>query len=437
MESSFIRRVGSAAALECGDRFYVDLRAGAVVGRVDDVVGIGAHTVLVRREYDSRAAARPSASLGVGWSLRHEGLASARASHGVGSHIDVRLCGEVIASAEVTMRRARVCVRRFELSEGRLCRVRDERDAVIEEYEYDGPLLVAARTHDTPWRYFEYDDRGRRARCVRTWSATGARDRQITYVGRKAVVDDATGATWIVEHTDTDVTVIDPEMRRSSLAVVEAPSVAHGCDDIVFDASGAIAAVDVENVGRLKAKTDPLGRITELLRSDGERVSWRYERESTIAHATGRVGDGWLRAAIGSDGRILEQQPGSDRVGVARSIRCDEDGSVVEATVASEHAAIDNDREGRAVQVRLAGGRALTIVRDRAGRAVAVESEGMRRRIDELSREGAPPPDEIARSVIEGSACAQIASSPRDRAVQHVAVVLAHARALGCFAPPM
>lgn len=429
-----IQWLDATAALECGEHFHVDLRTGAVIGRFPELEGVGRSAPRILRRYDSRSPEqRPS--LGVGWSLAHDEIAPTTAATGV--QLDVRLGREGVAAIDATMRRARVCVRRFEMSAGQLLRVRDERERVIEEYEYDGPLLVAARSYDTPWRYFEYDDRGRRARCVRTWSATGKRDRRITYAGHATVVDDATGATWILERGGPELALLDPEMRRSIRAVDTDHGPGGGADlgcQPHFDASGAIVALDLPGVGRLAARTDAIGRVTELHGSNGERVVWQYEHDRTIAHASGAPGPA-SRLELSRTGLIRGLRDG--RSGRTLSAEYDGDGSLAALTIGESQALIENDAEGRAIVVRQGGELDRTIVRDRAGHPIAIESVGggARRKIDPSKP---LTDDDFVRSVLADETGA---ASVRDRlrpgsiahTEQHVRTTLASARVLGRF----
>jgi hypothetical protein len=284
-----------------------------------------------------------------------------------GAQFDVRVHDNAIAAVDLTMRRARVCVRFFEVKSGRLWRVRNERDEIVEEYDYDGDLLVAARIGHRPVRYFEYDDRGRRARCVRTWNATGARDRMITYAGLRTVVDDATGATWIVERGTDEPSWLDPEMRRITWNETKDTSFSEvSTCRVSSDASGAIRALEHPSLGSWSVQTDALGRVIEVQDRSNRRVFFRREGEYVTVQS---FRDASLETTLtyGADAEMRLYDLHRAPSGFTISARYDEDGALTLVLIGDEVAQVQNDLEGRPISVRFEDGQEQKIARDRAG----------------------------------------------------------------------
>ncbi len=361
-----IRWNDTTPVLECGRHLYVDLHTGAVNARIDDAIGIGVRSLRFGRAYDSRKRAQ-AVSLGTGWSLVSDGVSPSTAK------VDVRVRDGAIGAVDLTMHRARVCVRFFEVKAGHLWRVRNERDEVIEEYDYDGDLLVAARIGKWPTRYFEYDDRGRRARCVRTWSATGARDRMITYAGLRTIVDDATGATWIVERGPGEAAWLDPEMRRIL------PDEARHMDSssmcrMSFDASGVIRTLEHPSLGAWIAQTDAIGRIVEVSNSSNRRIFFRREGEYVTVQSFHGVS---LETTLthGAGETMLLYDLHDSRSGFTMSARYDEDGALTTLCMGERAVQVQNDAEGRPTWVRFEDGSEYEITRDRAGDVRGIESD--------------------------------------------------------------
>lgn len=384
-----IRLEGASPVLECGESIHIDLRSGAVMIDVVDAIGVGRHTVRLGRTYDSRR--RPeSVSLGLGWSLTRDGIGDtlSRVVHAEGAQLDLRVHDHVLGALELRLRRARACVRFFEVRSGHLWRVRDEHEHILEEYDYDGDLLVAARIGDRPTRYFEYDDRGRRARCVRTWSASGARDRMITYAGLRTVVDDATNASWIVLRGPDEIGWLDPEMRPVVPSEVsEESSMPSSGYKLSFDASGAISGLEHPALGAWRVTTDILGRVVELGEpSSQRRIVFRRAGEGvTVQSYRGAA----LEATLTHDAAMRLCHRHDLRSGLTMNARYDTDGALVSLQLGDEVAEIENDFEGRASIVRRTQGIEQRVVRNRAGDPIAIESSAgtvLLKEADELLR---------------------------------------------------
>lgn len=430
-----IRLEGASPVLECGQSIHIDLRSGAVIIDVVDAIGVGRHTVRLGRTYDSRRRAEP-VSLGLGWSLTREGIgdATSKVVHAEGAQLDLRVHENVLAALELRLRRARACVRLFEVRSGRLWRVRDEHEKILEEYDYDGDLLVAARIGDRPTRYFEYDDRGRRARCVRTWSASGARDRMITYAGVRTVVDDATNASWIVLRGPDENGWLDPEMRPvlPSGASEQSSGPSSVCK-LSFDASGAISGLEHPTFGAWRVGADVLGRVTELEEpSSQRRIYFRRGAEGvTVQSYRGAT----LEATLMLDAAMRLCHRHDLRSGITMNARYDADGVLVALQVGDEVAEIENDFEGRATVIRRNQGVEQRVARNRAGEPIAIESSTGRISVEEA--------DELVRAIVDASR--ELSSTPSPIRVEprlgqgseaHLRVVLCAVETLLSSHPP-
>lgn len=430
-----------AGRIPAGTGLAIDALGGHLVGAATDLQTIGSAPLRVERRYESSCA---RGALGVGWSLALDGrLVDLPADgrhviHAGRNVVEVERRGGVIARLEVRVAGTPVCVRRFEHDAERLIRVRDPRERVLEQYEYDGALLVGAQIGSTARRYFEYDDRGRRARCVRTWSATGRFDRALTYTRDATVIDDGVGETWIVRRHPLRG-VIDPELRESELSEsAPAPATRY---EVGFDVDGRLASIHLGG-HVLRTRTDAIGRVTAVTSGAGDLVTWAHdgpevravlERAGRTVSSLHASAEDWtqLRSLVdGPSGRRLAARFDPDRL----LDRVETDCAVV---------SIERDGEGRATSMTCAGAEAK-LTRDRAGRVLSIALEDGRVITDGVPSQLGPIDGGLGGAVLEWSPDAARALLTRcgsglgvadldaaDALSAHVGVVLAHARALG------
>ena len=435
-----------AGRIPAGTGLAIEALGGHLVGAVIDLQTIGSSPLRVERRYESSCA---RGALGVGWSLALDGRVvdvptdGRHVIHAGRSVVEVERRGGVIARLEVRVAGAPVCVRLFEHDAARLIRVRDPRERVLEQYEYDGSLLVGAQIGETARRYFEYDDRGRRARCVRTWSATGRFDRALTHTRDATVIDDGVGETWIVRR-HPQRRVIDPELRESELSErAPAPATRY---EVAFDVDGRLVSIQLG--GRvLRTRTDAIGRVTAVTSGAGDLITWSHDGPE-------------VRAALERAGRTVSSLAGSAEdstqlrslvdgaTGRRVTARFDADGLLDRVETDGATVSIERDGEGRATSMACAGAVAK-LTRDRAGRVLSIALGDGRVIAGGEPWQLGPIDGGRAREILRWSPDAARALLMRcesglgvddldagDALSAHVGVVLAHARALGLRVEP-